>query len=245
MKKPILQILLISLTLLSLLTGCASKKTITEEFVDCLLRANANTIDKVDSELQIIDQNLYTTEEKILKLEQVIVPAQEWIENQKVELLAEHKYGCWHSRVTRQSLDEFKNDQYEVTALELSVHEIGTPDQKFNSVLKVADLGIKIQSDWETIYSELKWRKATLEKSRQVILEDGQLSASTLLSVIEHLGDWEIRKINGTAYSVSGSGLGMAGELSAGKWTYYRASKQIIPADIQSSALQNILSGGF
>src|SRR4030043_1190865 len=108
MKKPILQILLISLTLLSLLTGCASKKTITEEFVDCLLRANANTIDKVDSELQIIDQNLYTTEEKLLKLEQVIVPAQEWIENQKVELLAEHKYGSWHRWVAPEGFGKLK-----------------------------------------------------------------------------------------------------------------------------------------
>jgi hypothetical protein len=37
----------------------------------------------------------------------------------------------------------------------------------------------------------------------------------------------------------------MDGELSAGKWTYYRASKEIRPADTQSLALKKILSGGF
>jgi hypothetical protein len=245
MKRPILIILLISLMLLSVSTGCVSKKVITEEFVDCLIQTNAGTIDKVDSELKVIDQNLYTTEEKLLKLEQVVVPALEWIENQKVELLSEYKYGSWHSHVTPESLDKFKNDQYEVTALELTVHGIGTPNQEFHSAIKVTDLATKIQSDWETIDSELKWRKSTLEKQRQVKLEAGHLSASTLLSVIEHLGDWEIQAINRTTYCISGPGLGMAGELTAGKWTYYRTSKEIIPSDTQSEALQKILSGGF
>lgn len=245
MKKPILQMLLISLMLLGISTGCVSKKTITEEFVDCLTRTNAGTVEKIDSELQIIDQNLYTTEEKLMKLDQVIVPALEWIENQKVELLDEHKYGSWHTRVTPESLEKFKNDRYEVTALELSVRGIGTPNQEFYTVVKVTDLATKIQSDWETVQSELKWRQSTLEQRRQIILEAGHLSASTLLSVIENSGGWEIRKINDTTYSISGTGLGVAGELTTGEWTYYRASKQSIPTDNQSSALQNILSGGL
>jgi len=245
MKRPILIVLLISLMLLSLSTGCVSKKAITEEFVDCLIQTNTGAIDKVDSELESIDQNLYTTEEKLLKLEQVVVPALEWIENQKVELLSEYKYGSWRTRVTPESLAKFKNDQYEVTTLELSVHGIGTPNQEFHAAIRVADLATKIPSDWETVESELKWRKSTLEQRRQVKLEDGHLATSTLLSVIEHVGDWEIQAINRTTYAISGPGLGMDGELTAGKWTYYRAPKEIIPADTQSAALQKILSGGF
>lgn len=222
-----------------------SRGTITEEFVGCLIQTNAGTIDSVGSELQIIDLNLYTTEDKLVKLEQVTGPAVRWIENQKVKLLDEHKYGSWHSRVTPESLAEFKNDRYEVTALELSVYGIGTSNQKFDAVIRVTDLETKIQSDWETVYSELEWRKSTLEESRQAKLEEGHLASSTLNSVIDHLGDWEIREINNTTYSVTGPGLGMAGELTAGKWTYYRASKEIIPADAQSSALQKILSAGL
>ena len=137
MKRPILKLLLLSLMLLSISTGCTSKKAITEEFVDCLIQMNAGAIDNVAKNLEIIDQNLYTTEEKLLKLEQVIVPALEWIENQKVELLKEFKYGSWHSSVTPESLAEFKNDQYEITVLELSVHGIGTPIRSFTPQLRL------------------------------------------------------------------------------------------------------------
>lgn len=234
-----------SLTLLVISTGCVSKKTIEEEFVGCLIQTNADAMNRVDSELQIIDQNLYVTEERLLQLEQVVVPAQQWVESQKVKLLEEHKYGSWHSQVTPESLAIFKNEQYEITALELSVHGIGTPDQKFDTVIRVTDLSTKIQNDWDTIENELKLRKSTLEEGRQAKLESGHLSTSTLKTVIEHLGDWEISEINGTTYRVSGPGLGMAGELSAGNWIYYRTSKVIMPSDAQSSALQEILSGGF
>lgn len=245
MNRPVLKLLLISLMLPSILTGCVPKEAITEEFVDCLIQTNAVAIDKVDSELESIDQNLYATEDKLLKLEQVIAPALEWIENQKVELLEEFRYGSWHSRVTRESLAKFKNDRYKVTELELSVDEIGTPNQEFRTAIKVTDLATTTQSNWQTVESELKWRKSTLEKRRQEKLERGQLSASTLLSVIEHLGGWEIREIDNTTYSISGPGLGMDVELIAGEWIYYRASKEIVPADTQSVALQKMLSGGF
>lgn len=245
MKRSVLVVLLIVLMLLSMSTGCVSKRTITEEFVDCLIQTNAEAMDRVDSELEIIDQNLYTTEEKLLKLEQVILPAQEWIENQKVELLNEFDYGSWHRRVTQEGLTEFKNDQYEVTALELSVYGIGTADQTFRGALRITDLATKTTSDCETIESELKWRKSTLEQLRQAKLQDGHLSSSTLLSVIEHVGDWEIQKINSTTYRISGPGLGMTGELTTGKWIYYRTSKEITPTDNQSASLQKIISGGF
>jgi len=243
MKGPIVKILLILFMLFSMSTGCVPKNAITEEFVDCLVQTSAGAMDKVDSELESIDQNLYKTEEKLLKLEQVIVPALEWIESQKVKLLDEFEYGSWRRRVTPEGLAEFKNDQYEVTALELSVHGIGTPDQEFHATLRFTDLATKTTSDWETVESELKCRKSTLEQRRQTKLEDGHLAASTLLSVIGHLEDWEVREINSATYSISGPGLGIAGELTAGKWIYYRGSKKITPADTQSVALQQVLSG--
>jgi hypothetical protein len=245
MKTTVPRLLLILLIWLGILTGCISREPITEEFVGCLVQTNAGTMDRLGSELKIIDQNLYTTEEKLLKLEQVISPAVQWIENQKVKLLEEHQYGSWHSRMARESLAEFKNDRYELTAVEITVYDIGAPNQKFDTVIRVADLETKTLSDCETLYSELKWRKSTLEEGRQTKLEEGHLAASTLNSVIDHLGDWEIREVNSTTYSVSGPGLGMDGELTAGKWTYYRAFKEIMPADAQSSALQKILSAGL
>jgi hypothetical protein len=199
MKARILSLLLVLLALLGISAGCVSKRAITEEFVGCLVQTNDVAINKVDSELQTIDQNLYNTEEKILKLKQVVEPAQQWIESQKVKLVEEYKIGSWHSRVTPESLAKFKNDQYEITALELLGYEIGTTNQTFDVIIKVTDLSTKIQSDWQTVESELQWRRSTLEKSRLDKLEDGRLSASTLRSVIDHMGDWEISEIDGIA----------------------------------------------
>jgi hypothetical protein len=243
MKSSILKILLVLLMLLSISTGCLSRKATTEEFVDCLIQMNAGSMDSVATDLEIIDQNLYKTEEKLLKLEQVVVPASEWIENQKIELLAKFKYGSWYSRVTPESLAKFKNDQYEITTIELAVYEIGTPNQTFRTVIKVTDLETKAHGDYGKFESELKGQKSTLEEQRQVKLEDAQLSSSTLINVIEHAGDWEVQKIDSTTYSISGPGLGVDGGLTSGNWFYYRDSKTVIPADAQSVALQRIISG--
>jgi hypothetical protein len=245
MKTPILKLLLISFLLLIVPTGCASRKAITEEFVDYLIQTNSGTLDRVESDLQIIDRNLYVTDEKLLELEQVIAPALEWIENQKIEIVKEHRYGSWHSRVTPESLAEFKNDQYEISALEFYARGIGTPNQKFDTVIKVIDLDTKMQSDWDTVEGELNWRKSTLENSRRAKLNEGQLSSSTLNNVIECLGDWDIHKTGSTTYNIGGPGLGMAGGLTTGNWIYDRVSKEIIPADTQSLALQSVLSRGF
>lgn len=245
MKKSILNILLVSLMMLGISTGCTSNHSISQEFVDCLIKINADIEKKVDSDLKIIDQNLYVTEQKLLNLEQVLLPAQEWIEHQKVQLLEEHQYGSWHTRVTPEGLAQFRNKDYEISALEVFVRGIGTPAQEFDTVIKVTDLATKMQGDWETVEGELKWRKSTLETDRQAELEAGKLSATTLLSVIGHLGDWEINRIDSNTYNISGAGLGMAGDLTTGNWTYYRASKNIVPTDVPSSALQRILSPVF
>lgn len=245
MDRPVPKILLLSLVLLGLSIGCMPKRAIAEEFIDCLMQLNATALDKVGSELQRIDQNLYAVEEKLLKLEQVIAPALEWQEKEMVELLKEFDSGSHSTRVTREGLGEFTNDQYKLTALEVSVYGIGTPDQRSSTVLRVMDLTTKVRSGWEAVESELTARKSTLEERRQAKLEDGQLSASTLVNVIDHAGTWEIRAIDSGTYSISGAGLGMDKELTAGAWTYYRASKETIPADAQSVSLRRTLSAGF
>jgi len=245
MNSPVLKVLLVSLVLLCPSLGCIPRQPIAEEFVDCLIQLNATALDKVGSELQRIDQNLYAVEEKLLKLEQVIAPALEWQEKEMVELLEEFDSGSYSTRLTQEGLANFTNDQFRLTALEVSVYAIGTPEQRFATVVRVMDSPTRAQSDWEAIESELIAKKSVLEQRRQAKLEAGQLSASTLLRVIDHVEDWEIRRINKNAYSISGSGLGMDKELTAGAWIYYRASREIIPADAESAALRKTLSGGY
>ncbi len=226
--KPILKLLLLSLMLLFISTGCTFRNAITDEFADRLTQMNADSIESVAKNVEIIDQNLYTTEEKLLKLEQVVAPALEWVENQKVKMLEQFDEGSWRSRVTDEGLAEFKNDQYQISALELSVTRIGTPNQKFYTEIKVVDLETKEQYDWEVAENQLKSVKDALEKERQAKLEDAQLSTATLLSVLEHSGEWKVQEINSTTYGISGPGLGEAGELTSGNWTYFSPTRHTI-----------------
>jgi hypothetical protein len=245
MRRLALCSLLSLLVPLFVLTNCIPDKSITREFANCLVEMNGLAIDKVNLDLQIIDNRIYSTEEKLMKLEQVVAPSLRWVENQKVKLLDEFKSGSWSSRVTQGSLDEFKNDRYQVTALELSVYEIGTPRQDFAAIIRVMDLETRAQGSWQEIRNELEMEKSALERWRQQEIEQAKLSTSIIQNVMEHSGDWKIRKVNSSTYIISGSGLGMAGELTEGEWVYLRAAKEIVPANSQSVALREMLQGGF
>lgn len=210
-----------------------------------MVEMNGLAIDKVSLELQIIDKRIYSAEEKLMKLEQVVVPSLRWVESQKVKLLDEFKSGSWSSWVTQGGLDEFKNDRYQVAALELSVYEIGKPNQDFSTIIRVMDLETRAQGDWQELQNELEMEKSALERWRQQEIEQAKLSASIMQSVMEHLADWKMRKVDSSTYIISGSGLGMAGELTEGEWVYLRDAKEIVPANAQSLALREILQGRF
>lgn len=242
MKRLVTNILLIiPAVVLSLSVGCTPKEEISVEVVDCLMRMNIAALDEIDSELEKINQQLYEVELKLLKLEQVVTPALVWTEYQAGKEMQQGTTSSWSIRVPSEELAEFKNDQYQVTTLQLTALEVGTPDQQFSSVIKVTDLTTKTTCDWEAVASELELRKSTLERRMQAKLEKRQLSTSTFLEVISYWEDWEIEEISSNTYSVNGPGLGWAEELTTGKWTYYRDSGEIIPADSQCVALHKIL----
>ncbi|HEX75187.1 MAG TPA: hypothetical protein G4O12_01240 [Dehalococcoidia bacterium] len=247
MGKRVVYIFLLPLILLSMAIGCVSSESIKQEVVDCFVQMIDETVDWVEADLDSIEKHLSATKESVLKLEQVVTPALTWAEEQKADIQEVKLSGSsWSVQVDREWLsDTLNNDQYQVTSVKLSVFNIGTPEQKDSLVIEVADLTAEVKRlrDWELIDSELKTRLSRLSEQRQALIDSGETSTATLRSVIEHVQEWEIRRINDMTYSVSGAGLGMSEELTSGKWTYYRDSKEIVPADAQSVALWNILSG--
>ena len=243
MKKYIASILLISVVLLVMVNGCKSSESIdiTEEIVDSFTQIIDETIEMTETDLERIDKDLWETEVKLLKLERVVSPAMEWAEDEKAKIFEEHMTGSWIRRVDKEWLsNNLKNDCYEVSLLELSILEVGSPKQLISLEIQVTDATTKEKRDWEAVESELKTRKASLEKKRQAVLASGKLSISTFKNVIEHLEEWEIKEINKTIYSVSGPGLGIP---STGVWTYYQETAEIIPADKESMALKKVLAG--
>jgi len=206
---------------------------------------NTKALEELGASLELVDRNLYATEVKLLKLEQVVNPALEWIEYQKKELAKTYQYGSWYRRVTAEGLAGLKNDQYEVTALEVSTYHLGTPQQELRPVLQIFDVEAGAPCEWETTRNELMRRKAALEQDRGTIIAAARRSTSTLSDVIRYSGGWKITRLSHDTYSISGYGLGIANELTEGTWTYYETSKQAFPADAQSQALQKIISSGL
>jgi len=244
MKRTITVTWLASILLLSSFTGCLVPKDVfIQGFVDCLVQMNAEALNEMESRLEVIDRNLYTTEEKLLKLEQIVTPALEWIEHQKVELLSTYKYGSWYRRVMPEGLARLKNEQYEVIALEVSLYNIGTPQEELRPVLHIFDVEAQAPCEWEMTKSELMCRKAALEQEREAILDAARLSTSTLSNAIQYSGGWKVSRVSNDIYSISGYGLGMAGELTKGTWTYYQTSRQALPTDQQSEMLRKIIAG--
>ena len=237
-------IVLIAIIAAAFLLVPESNDEIVIEAIDSLMQMNTTALDELDAEIDKIVQEQCATEEMLLKLEQVVKPALEWAEYQK-ELAKEKTRGSsWIVSVDSEELDKFKNDQYQVTKLEMLADKIGTEDEEFSTTIEVTDLTatVKEKRDWESIDSELKRRKTTIEQRWQTKVEKGQLSITTFTNVIESWENWEVQKLNKTTYSISGNGLGWAEELTAGKWTYYRDRREIIPADKPATALKKILT---
>lgn len=239
----------------STLLACAGLKpeeqtAITVEFIEHLTQQNATALDQIRSEMDDAYDELYATEEKLLKLEQVIVPATEWVESEVQRQKARAEDNLWvpsYTEVPQEEFSHLQNDQYWVTTIELISDAVGTPDEEFVATIKITDLTADTwtQQDWETIEHELETRKTSLEQEWQSKLEEAQLARQTILEVTDYWETWEIQRINSTTYTVSGTGLGWAEGLTSGQWTYHKDSKEIIPADDQSIALSQILLTEF
>ena len=246
MRRFITSAWLVPILLLSSLTGClVPKSVLIEGFVDCLVQMNTKALEEMEPSLELVDRNLYTTEQKLLKLEQVVNPALEWIEYQKAELLNTYQYGSWYRRVTAEGLARLKNEQYEVITLEVSVYHIGTPQQELRPVLQIFDVEAQAPCEWEMTKSELMCRKAALEQEREATLDAARRLTSTLSDVIRHSDGWKIKRVSDDTYSISGYGLGIADELTEGSWIYYQTSRQALPTDARSEALRKIIAGEF
>jgi hypothetical protein len=104
------------------LAGCTSRD-IAMEVAQSLIQINKGGVEDIDSELTNIDQQLYDTQVHLLKLEQVLNPALEWVDYQKTV----SKPGNWNISVPQSELVQFQNDQYQVMTLTPSRSAISRP----------------------------------------------------------------------------------------------------------------------
>ena len=240
MKRKVIYIVFTFIMLLSITTGCQSGNLIKEEIAYSFIEMNSDAIDQINLDIQEINQELYTTEEKILKLDQVVTMALEWEAYQKNRAKDEDYAFSWVNAVNPEGLDKLKNDKYQVTMLRGK----GTSSGEFTATIRVTDLTlvIKIERNWQDIDNELKTHKALLEQQKQDKLANAELALSTLKSMVQSSETWEIDTVDATTCNVKGNGLGWEGKLTTGIWTYYRNTGELRPSYINSEALRKVLS---
>jgi hypothetical protein len=198
---------------------------------------NTGGIENIDSEITTLDQQLYQIQAQQLKLEQVLGPALNWVDYQKTE----SKPGVWDIKVDPTGLVQFQNDQYQVTALEVLItNNSGTVTQS-SYTIKVRDVTTEQTTDGDTLRANLVDSKNSLEEQRQAMLDARDLSVSTMPNILKYINDWEIRKVSGATYNVSGPGLGWSQNLISGAWEYDHDKGTLIPSDKPAEDLNTII----
>ncbi len=237
MKKwtsVIIFVLLIFPIILS--TGCTSR-AVASEAAQSLIQMNKTAVENIDSQIATLDQQLYDAQEQQLKLEQVLDPAFEWIDYQK----SIPRPGKWDVKVLQSGLDQFQNDQYQITALEVVVTRDSTKVTDSSYTLKVREFPSLQITDGDYLRAHLNDAQNLLEQNRQAMVDARDLSGSSMNNVLKYVNDWKIKKASGTTYSVSGPGLGWSEQLTNGTWQFNRAAGTLVPDDNQAEALNDII----
>jgi len=196
-------------------------------------------IAEIDGDLEKIYQDLYDTDMKLLKLEQVMNPALEWVEYQKG---LECEPGDWLMSVESEALEQFKNDQYQITKLSVTIINGGTENEMFSSEIVVRELETGSTGNGEDLRSELTDKQKALERNAEKKLEERKQLASTMETIAGGGGaGWEIEKMDNSSYIIKADHLGWADKLTAGTWKYNIDTKALEPVDSGSAALKKLL----
>jgi len=216
--------------------GCTSR-AIAVGVAQSIMQMNKGAIENIDSEIAKNDRQLYDTEEDILKLDQVLTAAFDWIDYQK----SVAKPGKWHIKVLGSGLKQLQNDRYSITSLETDITKDSLSVTDCIYVIKVQDSLTTQIDDWNILKDGLTNSKTTLEQNRQAMADARALSIATVNNILKYVNDWKIKKVDDATYSVSGPGLGWSEALTDGSWTYNRDTGTLAPNDKPAEELNTII----
>ena len=217
-------------------TSCTSR-VIAVEAAQSVMQMNKAAVENVDSEIARTDRQLYDTEEKLLKLDQVLTSAFDWVDYQK----SVSRPGKWHVKVLDSGLKQLQNDRYGITSLEADITRDSLSVTDCSYVIKVQDFMTTQIDDWNTLKDSLTNSKTTLEQNRQAMADARELSIATVNNMLKYVNDWKIKKVSGATYNVSGPGLGWSETLTDGSWTYDRDKGTLVPNNKPADALNTII----
>ena len=235
-SKKLLALLILLCTILQ---SCAVevRPAVIEGFKGIYLAAENKTYSQVSAYYE----QLYRVDQKIIDLDDVVMPALDWIEYEK-SMPPAASWGSWVTRVTAEGLRQFENGSYRITALELRREKIGMPDQELTPVIKILDADTEWTKDWEAMYRDLKEEKEGIRRAVKLRYDRRDQALATLKEMAAGAGAWEIRDLGNHIYSVKGPWLGYDGKSTDGYWIFYSDLNLAIPQDRPSAILRSILS---
>lgn len=222
------------------LTGCTSRDIVVE-VAQALMQINKTGVENIDSEITEIDKQLYNAQVHLLKLEQVLNAALEWVDYQKEV----SRPGEWDIKVTPDGLAQLHNEQFEVTALEVLITRDSLAVTQSSYTIKIREFATMQIDDGDTLHDRLVDEQNLLEQNRAELVAARDLSVSTMNNILKYVNDWKIKKVSGKTYSVSGPGLGWSEQLTSGDWKYDRDKGTLIPDDKQADNLNTIILGNL
>ena len=236
MRKIFITILLLILCMAGLpLAACSSGKTIQTDITGSLTALADKGTANIDTEIARLDKLLIDVDDKLIKLEQLIVASMQWIEYQKKNKPA---FGFWLVEVTSDGLAQLQNDRFQVAQLEVQFNV-----DKVSTTLKITDTASRQTYAVETLQKELFSSRESLADAINKEIAARDLIPSTLKDILVHSSTWDIKKFSGNTYAVSGTGLGLTDKPVSGTWTFYQDTGEIVPRDQGSININTILLG--
>jgi len=218
------------------LTGCSSR-AISGEVAQSLVEMSKGRVESIDSEIANTDQELHSAQEHLLKLQQVLDAALAWVDFQKTI----QRPGKWDIKVTPDGLAQLKNDQFQVTELSCVIVRDSIQVTESSYTIKMQDFTTMEIDDGIALQSKLTYGVNQLQQNREVMSAARDLSIFTVNNVLKYVSDWQVKKINGKTYDVSGAGLGWTDQLTAGVWKFDQENGTLLPEDAPATALNDIV----
>jgi hypothetical protein len=193
-----------------------------------------------DTEIVRINDELFTAETKLNKLEQVADPALQWVELMTTQAQKQD----WNGRILEvtSELDSLKNDQYKVAKLQFLV-EMLSGGIRYTSTILIDDLIGGQETLYEELHDTLEAQVNDLSQQRQAIVEMRNTAQLTAIDLLKMEKNWKVQKLNSSTYSISGQGLGMTTVLTSGTWTYSNHTEHLDPSDAAATNLRKVLTG--
>ena len=227
------------LTLITALaTGCTSR-AVAAEAAQSFIKLSQQAVARIDSDTTKLDGQLYDTQVDIQKLEQVLNPALDWIDYQK----SISRPGKWDVSVRQDGLEQFKNDVYRITQLEVVITRDSLQVVDYTPTVKVEDFRTMQTDNATDLLNNLTNSEDTLEQNRANMVSARDLSVATINNMLKYVNDWKVKKISGAEYQVVGPALGWTGQLTTGNWEYNRDNGTLLPTDKPAEDLNSVILG--